>query len=281
MAESQIEETRVFAHPALTGAEMMRAHFVRQVFSRHSHDCYAIGIIEEGAMGFRYLGGRHIASPGLVNLVVPGEVHDGQAAVPQGWRYRMFYLAPDLLCEAAHEAGATSLPHGLPHFRQGVINDPGLAERVRLLHMLAEGREATALELQTRLRGILARWISLHAEIHPPVGAPGREPRAVALSRALLDNRSPENVTLDELAREAGLSPFHLVRVFTASVGLPPHAYQQQRRLETARRMLRASRSRLADVAQECGFADQSHLTRVFKRAYGVTPGSYRKNVQN
>lgn len=281
MHACRADDSHLFTTPALSGAEMMRAHFVRQVFPRHSHDCYAIGIIEEGAMGFRYLGGSHVASTGLVNLVVPGEVHDGQAAVPQGWRYRMFYLAPELLREAAREAGATSLPHGLPHFRQGVINDPGLAQRVRLLHRLAEGLEATALELQTRLRGILARWIALHGEIRPAVIPPGREPRAVARARALLDTRSPENVSLDELAREAGLSPFHLVRVFTASVGLPPHAFQQQRRLETARRLLRASSSRLVDVAQECGFADQSHLTRAFKRVYGVTPGAYRKNVQN
>lgn len=262
---------------------MMRAHFVRQVFSRHSHDCYAIGIIEEGAMGFRYLGGSHVASSGLVNLVVPGEVHDGQAATPGGWRYRMFYLAPELLSDAAREAGVHSLPSGLPHFRQGVIDDPGLAARVRLLHMLAERHEASALELQTRLRGILARWISLHAELRPAPASPGREPLAVARARSLLDARATDNVTLDELAAEAGLSPFHLVRVFAASTGLPPHAYQQQRRVQLARRLLAASPSspRLADIAQECGFADQSHLTRAFKRTFGVTPGAYRKNVQN
>ncbi len=283
MHACRADHSHLFTTPALAGAEMMRAHFVRQVFSRHSHDCYAIGVIEDGAMGFRYLGGRHVAAPGLVNLVVPGEAHDGAAAAPQGWRYRMFYLAPGLLIEAAREAGAKALPGGLPHFCQGVIDDPGLVTRVRRLHLLAEARTASALELQTRLRGVLARWIVLHAETRPAARRPGAEPRAVARARALLDNRSPENVSLDELAREAGLSPFHLVRVFTASVGLPPHAFQQQRRLDAARRLLRASSRtvRLADIAQECGFADQSHLTRAFKRVYGVTPGAYRKNVQN
>lgn len=278
-----MEKTAYFSHPSLPGAQLLHAGFLRQVFARHSHDCYALGVIEDGALGFSYLRSRHVAQAGMVSLVVPGEVHDGAAAAPGGWTYRMFYLEPGLLAEAAREAGARILPGGLPHFSQGVLDDPGLATRLRRLHLLAARPEASALELQTRLRGLLARWIALYAETRPALRPAGAEPRAVALVRRTLDDRLADNVSLDELAAAARLSPFHLVRVFTASTGLPPHAYQRQRRLNEARRLLGSAASglRLADIAQECGFADQSHLTRAFKRAYGVTPGAYRKIVQN
>ncbi|EPR33078.1 AraC protein arabinose-binding/dimerization [Alkalidesulfovibrio alkalitolerans DSM 16529] len=277
------EESVLFRDPALPGTQMLRARFERQVFSRHTHDCYAIGLIEDGALGFSYLGANHVASAGLVNLVVPGEPHDGHAAAPGGWSYRMFYLEPGLLADAARETSGAGGLSGLPHFRHGVIDDPGLAARIARLHRLAESRSASALELQTRLRAVLARWLALHAESRSEPREAGRAPRAVALAREMLHARAPENVGLDELAAATGLSPFHLIRVFTRTMGLPPHGYQTQLRLDAARRLLCSPHPglRLADIAQECGFADQSHLTRAFKRAFGVTPGAYRKIVQN
>ncbi|EIV1777898.1 helix-turn-helix transcriptional regulator, partial [Vibrio vulnificus] len=60
--------------------------------------------------------------------------------------------------------------------------------------------------------------------------------------------------------------------------GFPPHAYQIQQRLRLAKKLLRQGR-RILDVAQECGFHDQSHFHRHFKKAMGVTPGQYVKNL--
>ena len=85
---------------------------------------------------------------------------------------------------------------------------------------------------------------------------------------------------LAELARMAGLSPFHLVRVFEKRLGITPHAYLTQTRVERARQRL-ATGGRIADIAVDCGFSDQAHLTRLFKRQTGITPGKYRKIVQN
>ncbi|EPR43652.1 Helix-turn-helix, AraC domain-containing protein [Desulfovibrio sp. X2] len=275
------DDLRYFTHPALRGAEMMRAHFVDRVFARHSHDCYALGVIEAGALGFRYRGERVVAHEGLVNLVVPGEAHDGQAAVGQGWRYRMFYLAPELLAGAEADAGGRGR---LPHFAAGVLRDPDLARRIRRLHALAEERRAPDLAVRELFGALLVDWIARHAETRPSPASAGREPAAVRRARELLHARFAEGVSLDELAAAAGLSPFHLTRTFTAALGLPPHAYQRQLRLAQARRLLREAPDaglRLADVAQETGFADQSHLTRAFRDAFGLTPGAYRKNVQN
>jgi AraC-like DNA-binding protein len=112
------------------------------------------------------------------------------------------------------------------------------------------------------------------------LGAPriGPEHRAVKRAREYLEALRSENVSLERLAQEAGLSPFHLCRVFRQSIGLPPHAYQSLiRALIRARfaKTLLAKGLPISQAAVEVGFFDQAHLTRQFKRIFGVTPGQY------
>lgn len=89
----------------------------------------------------------------------------------------------------------------------------------------------------------------------------------------LMAERLDVRLTVDDLAREVGLSPSHFARAFRETVGQPPHRYLLRRRLEHARRLLDYPDAALADVAQRTGFADQAHFTRLFKREFGVTPG--------
>jgi AraC family transcriptional regulator len=81
---------------------------------------------------------------------------------------------------------------------------------------------------------------------------------------------------IGDLAALAGLSRFHFARVFRATVGTTPHRYVLERRLERARRLLKTTATAVRDIAVATGFADQSHLTRLVKRRFGVTPGALR-----
>ena len=276
------EQARIWRVPGMDGVELMRARFVTQNFSRHVHDCYALGVIEQGGLAFRYLGRSHLAGAGSVNLVVPGEAHDGHAADQRGWSYRMCYIDPDWLERAGRELGWTG--SRLPFFRSGVLEDRELARRVLALHRAMEDPGSGVLERQTRLYQALVLWVGRHAEDAPRNPAQGREPTAVRRARAFLHAHPEREVSLHGLAREAGLSPFHLARTFTRAVGVPPHAYLVQVRVGLARDLIRTG-TPLAQAAAEAGFADQSHLTRRFKRQFGVTPGSYqdayRKSVQD
>jgi transcriptional regulator GlxA family with amidase domain len=92
----------------------------------------------------------------------------------------------------------------------------------------------------------------------------------------MLEERFDEALMLDELAAVAGLSRFHLQRVFTAEIGMGPHAYQTQVRINRAKELLRRNVP-LAEVATRAGFADQSHLHRHFTRRVGITPGQYAR----
>lgn len=263
---------------ALSGLECLTACFRRQTFARHFHEGYALGVVTRGALGFRYRGAQVVAPSGSVNLVVPGEPHDGAPAAPEGWAYRMFYLDPALLRQTVEEAAQR--PVGLPWFAAGVLDDPGLAAGIVALHDdLAPSGGLPALEAETRLRALLARWVLRHADAPPAVRPLRSEPRAVRLGRDLLEDRFAEDLSLAELAQAAGLSPFHFARLFQAAHGLPPHAYLNQVRVRRAKALL-ATPMRLAEVAAEVGFADQSHLTRQFKRLTGLTPARYRKILQ-
>ncbi len=92
----------------------------------------------------------------------------------------------------------------------------------------------------------------------------------------ILHERFADPVSLDDLAFSAGLSKFHLIRLFNEEVGVAPHAFQLQLRVSHSRQLL-ASGLAVADVAVACGFADQAHFSRCFKSVVGYTPGSFRR----
>lgn len=259
--------------PFLGGVLALRASYRTQRFSRHAHEQYALGRIEAGALSFRYRGARLVAPAGSLSLAQPGVPHDGASAVPEGWRYHMLYLPPTALAQAL-PAGAS-----LPHFRPGVIEDAALAALFGRVHGLLMTPKAPSLAKQTRLLALLAAWIARHGDDHPTAPPTGREPGAVRQTLAILAERFAEDVRLEELAAATGLSPWHLARAVTRHTGLPPHAHLLEHRCRAARDRLSGPDS-LADIALAVGFADQSHLTRVFRARFGLPPGAWRKIVQ-
>ncbi|XPV76633.1 MAG: helix-turn-helix domain-containing protein [Desulfovibrio sp.] len=271
--------------------EILRAHYVDQRFSKHFHNEYAVGFIEQGAMAFRYRGQNLVAAKGNINLVVPGEAHDGMAysdgvssgTTGPGWRYRMFYLPPEVLKRAAREVKGGVASDKLPYFAKGVLEDAPLAEAICSSHAAMTCAESSLLEKETRLLRTLVNWIARHADAKVTLPRVGDEHRAVRLAREYIHGNLTENIPLDTLARIGGLSPFHFVRVFENALCITPHAYMLQARINYAKNLLKTSsrQTRIADIAADCGFSDQSHLTRQFRRQIGVTPGHYRNIVQN
>lgn len=93
----------------------------------------------------------------------------------------------------------------------------------------------------------------------------------------LLESRLEAGISLEELARNVGLSRSYFATAFRDTVGMAPHRYLVQRRLERAQELLRASDASLAEIAIHCGFSSQAHFTHLFRRALGVTPLRYRR----
>jgi transcriptional regulator GlxA family with amidase domain len=113
-----------------------------------------------------------------------------------------------------------------------------------------------------------------------PLGRGGLPPRTVRRIREYVDAHLEQNVDLESLARLADLSLYHFARAFKKSVGLPPHRYLLERRIERARELLADTNMPLAQIALAVGFSDQSHLTRRFHESIGTTPSTYRWNLR-
>ena len=259
----------------LPGVTLFRAEHFQQRFARHTHDEYALGVITSGVLGFDYRGAHHLAGRGEINLVVPGEVHTGQPERGDHWSYRMFYLAPALLADIARQSGRG---RGAPFFPAGVIRDASLASTVIRLHHELDAQHIDALEAESRLLALLNTWMRRYGEQQRSAKS-GAHAQDVARVREFLDDCGGGNPSLASLARLVDLSPYQLLRAFMRQYGLPPHAWLVQRRVREARAMIDRGVS-VVDAAASCGFADQSHLNRHFKRILGFTPGRYRNFVQ-
>ncbi|MBB5374902.1 AraC-like DNA-binding protein [Deinococcus metalli] len=259
------QERAVFTRPAeLPGVELLSARFVTHRYLPHAHDSLAVALIEGGVEGYRYRGAQVRAAAGEVAAVLPGEVHTGEPLTPDGWAYRVLYLHPEWVVGPDGRA--------LLGFRSDVMTDAALTAALRRAHRALLAPEAGVLARETLLRAaidVLAR----HAD-HRARPSPGMELSAVQSVRARLDAQPELNVSLSELAAGVGLSPSHLSRSFMRSVGAPPHTYQMAARVRLARTLLDTGES-VAGAATRAGFADQSHLTRVFRRVVGLTPGAY------
>jgi AraC family transcriptional regulator len=108
-------------------------------------------------------------------------------------------------------------------------------------------------------------------------GLPGGALRRV---RAYIDSHIGDRISLDELARQAGVSRFHFARQFRLSTGESPMEYLRHVRIERSKSILQSRGSTIAEVAARLGFSDQSHFTRIFGRLVGVSPGSFARSDQ-
>lgn len=266
------EQVKFWRSPQFADLELLHARFITHSFCRHTHDTYAIGVIQQGAEEFDYRGATHVATAGSVALINPGEPHDGHAATEGGWMYRMLYPDVSILQQAMADSWQSP---DIPYFPQPVIQDEYLKGLLLRLHVTLE-KSTCQLEQDSRMVWTMAQLIARHAGDRPTLKAARKESQPIRLVQNYLEAHYAENSSLAELAAIANLSPFYLLRTFRKQVGLPPHGYLNQVRLHRAKRLLVQGKP-ISDVAQETGFADQSHLTRQFKRMTGVTPGQYQR----
>jgi AraC-like DNA-binding protein len=250
------------------GFERAEANFSTMRFAPHRHDAYAIGVTLRGVQSFGYRGTTEHSEAGCAFVIHPDEKHDGRAGTDEGFRYRIVYLEPRLISEALH--GRT-----LPFVKEAVTRESQLHGAICAA---LDAFDAPIEEL--RFDDIIARLAHALAAHDPaPRRADAMAGSAVEMARACLDE-SVEAVSSITLERLTGLSRFELSRQFRKHLGTSPHRYAVMRRLERARRLVDSGNS-LADAAAASGFADQSHMTRQFKRAYGLAPGAWRALTQH
>ena len=127
---------------------------------------------------------------------------------------------------------------------------------------------------------ILRHYSNLNSVSVPlPVARGALDPRRLRLVKDFIEAHLGEDLSIEALANEACLSPFHFARAFKAATGTAPHSYLTDRRIEKAKYLIAGGRIPIAKIACLCGFSSQAYFTTWFKRVVGTTPAEYRKHV--
>lgn len=251
------------------GVERLEAFFGGKAYAMHRHDTYAIGATLAGVQNFRYRRSLRNGLPGNVMVLHPDEPHDGQAGTEQGFGYRMVYVEPALVQQALGG-------RPLPFLESGISADPRLVAATQAL--LRQAGHAIDPLAQHGAIAEVARALAAVTGMSMP--ARKGDFAAACRARDFLRASIGRHVGLAELEAAAGRDRWSLSHDFRMFFGTSPYRYLTMRRLDAARGMLLGGVP-LAHAAVATGFADQSHLTRHFVKAYGQTPGRWLRSMRD
>lgn len=244
-------------------------------FEKHTHDTYSVGIMLSGYSHFMRENKKEMLHGGKVFLANPEEVHNCECGKDcEHWVYANIYPSASMMEKLYAELGGEQ--HKAPIFPKACIEDPILASGLqRLFGKILSGNEL--LDLETELVELLSRLIVNNANSSGKKLATFEAIAPKEIARVLEYLESVEDlgsVSVGELAAIAGFSRYHFIRTFQKSVGMTPYAYASQLKVIRARNLLLKG-STIVDTALESGFSDQAHMTREFKKIFGVTPGKF------
>jgi AraC-like DNA-binding protein/quercetin dioxygenase-like cupin family protein len=261
MAKSQFRMLR----SAVAGVEAVAAE-TSHSFARHTHEQFGIGLISSGAQ--KSLSGRGMVEAGAGDVITenPNEVHDG-TPIGEGRSWRILYFDPGVIGDQVSDI--TEGEHTTAEIPHPVLRDRQIASQFEALFAAVTQPRADGMSGEERLLRLVAGVVSER----PPVGR-SLVPGSIRIARDMIDDDPAAAVSLADLAKASSLSRFQVLRGFAKATGMTPHAYLVQRRIHLARRMI-AHGLPLAEVAFASGFADQSHMTRVFIKKYGISPRAY------
>jgi AraC family transcriptional regulator len=213
------------------------------------------------------------AAPGALSfypagLTVRGVVKPGGRLIQVLWDTDVYSaLLPELGAEASRFEFLV------------LLQDPLLAQIVFTLAQEVEGGFADRILVESLGTALCIRIARRFVRDLPLPTSKGLSPGRLQRVRDYIEAHLDEDLSLTVLADIACLSPYHFSRSFKEAVGAGPQRYVMERRLERAKTLMRRTNQPLALIAQEAGFSDQSHLTSIFRREMGVTPGRYRAAI--
>ena len=243
----------------------------------HSHPEYQIGLAIN-ALGRYVIRGNSLNIPQLnLSIIHSGETHQPDASrnITVPCAYLMMYVSPEVMLSAGREIGWWK-ENELPHFGKIVFDDKELVRRYLLLYRFSKlntDRLANDIQ-QLEFLTFLIKNFSQASDLR--IGNSSQ--KAIKQVREYLDAHFKQQISLDELAWLTGMSKYYLCRKFAEKVGVPPHVYQYQLRLNAAKKMLVQKRP-VAEIAHELGFYDQSHFGKYFKKFSGFSPRVYSRGA--
>ena len=242
-----------------------------QKFPDHFHEHYVIGAIESGRRWAWFDGERHLIEPGDLLAINPHQVHACEQVGEYPLDWRCINVKRSVMERTVQEITGRAF---LPRFSPNILPGSEYGDLVREVYALVSGEDPGFGQEEAFFLLIEQLLESCSGEFLPPRAQGDRaEIRSVC---DYLERHYADSITLDELARLAGLSKYYLLRAFTRQKGISPYRYLETVRIDRAKRLLEQG-AMPADAAADTGFSDQSHFTKFFKNLIGLTPRQYRE----
>jgi AraC family transcriptional regulator len=229
----------------------------------------AVLIHQEGGAPF-------VADPTLAVFYNPRQAYRRRDLTGSGDRCEWLSFDPGLLPESGSGAEDDS---ARPFRRSHAPISPGACLLVRRVSHRAAAGEADPLEIEESLMHLLGECLGACRLAARDSGSGGMRPVWVREAKTFLAARFDERLTLTDLSRRLGLSPYYLCRLFLAVTGQTLHAYRNELRLRASLVRLLESSEDLTPIALELGFSSHSHFTSAFRRKFGLTPSRYRSSA--
>lgn len=233
------------------------------------HSGFAIAVVLSGTFQYRCSSGRDLMTPGSLLLGNPGECFVCSHEHATGDRCVSFSWSPEFFAQAAGASGNT---FRLPRIPPVKTLSPLVAQAASILS--GDGRispEEVAVQLAAQTIPLAARVSPRHTS--PDPSSLARVTRIVRM----LENHPEEPHSLSTLAESAKLGRFHFLRAFESLTGTTPHQYLLRLRLHRAALRLKRERTRIVDIAFDCGFGDISNFNRSFRAEFAVSPRRWRQ----
>lgn len=237
---------------------------------QHSDTC--IVMVVAGSFQYKSAGGCELMTPGSLLFGNSGQNFECGHEHGAGDRCLAFFYAPEHFESLIADAGTKTPSSG---FRLGPVRKlaPLIGRACTALSGASDDAwEELSLELASQMLQLMGEPKS-GSEKFPPSSLA----RVTRVVRRIEQDANAE-LTLERLAQEAGLSPFHFVRVFRHLTGVTPHQYVLRTRLREAAMRVAAEPERILDIALDCGFGDVSNFNHAFRAEFGVSPREFRKN---
>lgn len=244
---------------------------VANEFHRHVHDRLCIGVVQKGARVV-YQGGTSTIIPENALFVInPGTSHACKSYQYEEHSYFIVCVEAESMKAIASEISDKA--PAVPYFKSILIHSRALCSQFRHFFSLVENT-SSALEKESVLVAFLFALIMRHGNEPPILSRLGLHNDTIDTVCEFIRIHYAQDLSLKQLSRVAGLSPFYFQRLFLAKTGISPHDYLVQVRIKKALDLLSEGHN-IASVSYETGFVDQSHFTRSFNRVMGITPGGY------
>jgi AraC-like DNA-binding protein len=232
------------------------------------HHCHSISFVRKGSFGCRSRGRLFELVAGSVLVGHPGDEYVCSHDHVCGDECLSFFLRPELVQAIGDQAEIWQIGCAPPL--------PELMVLGELAQAAADGRSDIGLDEVGQL--FASRFVEVvSGRRAKPASATGRDRRRAVETALWIDAHSQRPIDLDAAAAQAGISPFHFLRLFSAVLGVTPHQYLVRSRLRHAARLLADRDRSVTDIAYDVGFGDLSNFVRTFHRAAGVSPLRFRQ----